>query len=137
MVVSRRRKPEASPLSISVDRSDPGAPAIKVGGDLAFTTAGPLRAEVDRLLAEGPPTLVLDFGDLLFIDSTGLSVIVHAWREGQQGGTAIRLAGTPRFLETILDMTGVTGLLARPPAGARRERPTTGNVRDASASASA
>lgn len=115
------RKPEATPLSIAVDCSDPAAPVISVGGDLAFTTSGPLRAEVDRALAERPPVLVLDFADLLFIDSTGLSVIVHAWREGQQVGTAIRLRSTPRFLDTILDMTGVTGLLARPLPTARTE----------------
>lgn len=114
MVAPRRNTPEATPLNISVDRSDPVAPVVKVGGDLAFTTAAPLRAEVDRLLAERPTTLVLDFGDLLFIDSTGLSVIVHAWREGQQCGTAILLREPPRFLTTILDMTGVTGLLSRP-----------------------
>lgn len=135
MVVSQRRKPEATPLSISVDRSDPDAPLIKVTGDLAFTTAAPLRAEVDRMLADHPPALVLDFGELLFIDSTGLSVIVHAWREGQQGGTAIRLRDTPRFLETILDMTGVTGLLARPHA--RPELPGAGSARGTSTSASA
>ncbi|MGN9806148.1 STAS domain-containing protein [Micromonospora sp. L32] len=115
------RKPEATSLSLAVDHSDPAAPVISVGGDLAFTTSGPLRAEVDRALAERPPVLVLDFADLLFIDSTGLSVIVHAWREGQQVGTAIRLRATPRFLDTILDMTGVTGLLARPLPTARTE----------------
>ncbi|MEH1102214.1 STAS domain-containing protein [Micromonospora sp. CPCC 205561] len=103
-----------TPLSVAVDRSDPDVPLIRVGGDLAYTTAGPLRAEVDRILVEAPPALVLDFADLLFIDSTGLGVIVHAWREGQQGGTVLRLHAVPRFLETILDMTGVTGLLARP-----------------------
>ncbi|KAB1906773.1 STAS domain-containing protein [Micromonospora sp. AMSO31t] len=106
-----------------MDRSDPAAPAIRVGGDLAFTTAAPLRAEVDRLLAEIPRTLVLDFRDLLFIDSTGLSVIVHAWRDGQQGGTSLQLRETPRFLATILDMTGVTALLSRP----QPDRPTTGS----------
>ncbi|MEU7998064.1 STAS domain-containing protein [Micromonospora sp. NPDC049060] len=99
---------------MTVDRSDPAAPLIRVGGDLAYTTAGPLRAEVDRILADAPPALVLDFTGLLFIDSTGLGVIVHAWREGQQCGTALRLCAVPRFLATILDMTGVTGLLARP-----------------------
>jgi anti-sigma B factor antagonist len=99
---------------MTVDRSDPDAPVIRVGGDLAYPTAAPLRAEVDRMLAEAPPALVLDFGDLLFIDSTGLGVIVHAWREGQQGGTVLQLRGVPRFLAAILDLTGVTGLLARP-----------------------
>ncbi|MFI7213376.1 STAS domain-containing protein [Micromonospora maritima] len=119
MVVPQRRKPEATPLSISVDRSDPSVPVVRVGGDLAYATAGPLRAEVDRLLAERPHALVLDFGDLVFLDSTGLSVIVHAWREGQHAGTAIELRAVPRFLETILDMTGVTGLLERPPVDGR------------------
>ncbi|MEV1146633.1 STAS domain-containing protein [Micromonospora sp. NPDC049799] len=99
---------------MSVDRSDPDAPLIMVGGDLAYTTAAPLRYEVERALADAPAVLVLDFAGLEFIDSTGLGVIVHAWREGQQAGTAIELRAVPRFLETILNMTGVMGLLARP-----------------------
>ncbi|MFI9638936.1 STAS domain-containing protein [Micromonospora sp. NPDC051925] len=99
---------------MSVDLADPRSPVISVGGELAFTTSGPLRTEVDRVLTTRPPVIVFDFSDLLFIDSTGLSVIVHAWREGQRAGTLIRLRATPRFLTTILDMTGVTGLLARP-----------------------
>nr|WP_245712901.1 STAS domain-containing protein [Micromonospora nigra] len=92
---------------------------IRVGGDLAYTTAAPLRAEVDAVLLDAPPELVLDFGDLIFIDSTGLGVIVHAWREGQQAGTTLRLRSVPRFLEAILDMTGISGLLRRPVAGSR------------------
>ncbi|WP_243707823.1 STAS domain-containing protein [Micromonospora sp. KC606] len=124
--MSAGRKPEATPLSVYVDRSDPHAPVISVGGDLAFTTAGPLRAEIDRALGERPAAIVLDFADLLFIDSTGLSVIVHAWREGQQCGTTLRLRSTPRFLDTILDMTGVAGLLARPLAAPGVERSGTG-----------
>ncbi|RKN51938.1 anti-sigma factor antagonist [Micromonospora costi] len=104
---------------MSVDRSDPAAPLIHVGGDLAYTTAAPLREEIDRLLATAPPVIGLDFGDLRFIDSTGLAVIVHAWREGQQAGVSVRLHHVPRFLTAILDLTGVTGLLARPVAGSR------------------
>ncbi|MFI2713644.1 STAS domain-containing protein [Micromonospora sp. NPDC018662] len=102
-----------------MDRSDPNVPVVRVGGDLAYATAAPLRAEIDRLLATRPAALVLDFGELVFLDSTGLSVIVHAWREGQQAGTGIELRAVPRFLETILDMTGVTGLLDRSPVGGR------------------
>ncbi|RKN48711.1 anti-sigma factor antagonist [Micromonospora endolithica] len=99
---------------MSLDRSNRDAPVITVGGDLVYTSAAPLHAEVDRILADKPALLVLDFAALEFIDSTGLGVIVHAWREGQQSGTALELRAVPRFLATILDMTGVTGLLARP-----------------------
>ncbi|AEB45786.1 sulfate transporter/antisigma-factor antagonist stas [Micromonospora maris AB-18-032] len=100
-----------------VDRSDPDMPVIRVGGDLAYTTASPLRSEIDRELQAGPATLVLDFANLQFIDSTGLSIIVHTWREGLRDGVTLRLRAVPRFLETILDMTGVTNLLARSTSG--------------------
>ncbi|WP_341716030.1 STAS domain-containing protein [Micromonospora sp. FIMYZ51] len=109
-----------TPLSVRVDHADPDMPVILVGGDLAYTTAAPLRAEVDRILATTPTSLVLDFAELTFIDSTGLSVIVHAWREGQREGTMLRLRSVPRFLETILDLTGVAGLLARTNTAERR-----------------
>ncbi|MBU8860625.1 MULTISPECIES: STAS domain-containing protein [unclassified Micromonospora] len=114
-----------------MDRSDPAVPVVAVGGDLAYATAGPLRAEIDRLLAGYPTTLVFDFGDLQFMDSTGLSVIVHAWREGQQAGTAIELRAVPRFLETILDLTGVTGLLDRSPVDDAAGQPVPGSTASA------
>ncbi|MFC0004100.1 STAS domain-containing protein [Micromonospora siamensis] len=122
-MASHGRKAENNPLTVGVDDSDPEAPLLRVAGDLAFTTAAPLRAAVDRLLAGRPSAIVFDFGELLFIDSTGLSVIVHAWREGQRSGTVVRLRSTPRFLTTILDMTGVTGLLDRPLPAARADQP--------------
>lgn len=114
IVPSDGRGPEANQLSMSVDRSDPDMPLIRVGGDLAYLTAAPLRAEVDRVLAEAPRGIVLDFADLVFIDNSGLGVIVHAWREGQEVGTTLRLRAVPRFLATILDITGVAALLDRP-----------------------
>ncbi|BCL17088.1 STAS domain-containing protein [Micromonospora sagamiensis] len=109
---------------MSIDDSDSVAPLVTVAGDLDFTTALPLRTALDHLLAARPPTIVLDFGGLLFIDSTGLAVIVHAWREGRQNDTVIRLRAVPRFLETILDITGVSGLLARTTREDECERPT-------------
>ncbi|WP_234588600.1 STAS domain-containing protein [Micromonospora sp. MH99] len=89
-------------------------PLIRVGGELAYLTVAPLRAEVDRVLADAPRAVVLDFADLHFMDSSGLGVIVHAWREGQEVGTTLRLRAVPRFLATILDITGVAALLDRP-----------------------
>ncbi len=124
MSVPQRRKPESTPLTMSIDDADSAAPLITVAGDLDFTTATPLRTALDHLLAARPPVIVLDFGGLLFIDSTGLAVIVHAWREGHQQGTLIRLRAVPRFLATILDITGVSGLLARTTREDERERPT-------------
>ncbi|KOX07121.1 sulfate transporter [Micromonospora sp. NRRL B-16802] len=98
---------------MSIDQSDPDRPLIRVGGELAYATSAPLRVELDRLLANAPQALVLDFADLDFIDSTGLAVIVHGWRVGQQVDTTLLLRAVPGFLATILEITGVAGLLGR------------------------
>ncbi|WP_433120811.1 STAS domain-containing protein [Micromonospora sp. CA-246542] len=120
-MLSEGRRADAKPLSVAVDRSDPDVPLIRVGGELAYATSAPLHAEIDRILADAPRAIVLDFADLTFIDSTGLAVIVHAWREGQAVGAALRLRSVPRFLATILDITGVATLIGRPLPTARPE----------------
>lgn len=118
-MLSEGRRLDATPLNMSVDRSDPATPLIHVGGELAYATASPLQAEVDRIVADAPHAIVLDFADLTFIDSTGLAVIVHTWRAGQEIGAVVRLRSVPRFLETILDITGVATLLGRPLSSTR------------------
>lgn len=120
-MLSEGRIADAKPLIMSVDRSEPDMPLIRVGGELAYATSAPLHAEIDRILADAPRAIVLDFADLTFIDSTGLAVIVHAWREGQAAGTGLRLHSVPRFLATILDITGVATLIGRPMPSARPE----------------
>ena len=117
ILVLQGRRPQATPLTVSVDTATPEAPVVEISGDLEFTSAAKLRVEVERLLAEAPPRIVLDFAQLRFMDSTGLSVIVQAWQEGSTTGTVIELRSTPRFLDTILDITGVSSLLARSAQG--------------------
>lgn len=109
------RKSDGRTLTVSVDAGDARRPLVVVGGDLDFTTAGELRMELDDLLSGRPDVITLDFASLEFIDSTGLSVIVHAWQAAHDTGTEVRLGAVPRFLATILDITGVAGLLGEGP----------------------
>jgi anti-anti-sigma factor len=113
ILVLHGRRPAATPLTVAVDTGAPDAPVVLVGGDLDYGNAARLRSTVERLLDEAPRTIVLDFAGLTFMDSTGLSIIVQAWQEGTEHGTLIQLRSTPRFLESILDITGVGSLLSR------------------------
>ena len=114
----------ATPLSVSVEPTAAGEVVLLVGGDLEFPNAHQLRTEIDKVLADPPTVLTLDFTALTFIDSTGLATIVHAWQAGARTGTLLRLRGAPRFLTAILDLTGLTDLLARPPQGSGAGRDT-------------
>ncbi|MFC7549900.1 STAS domain-containing protein [Plantactinospora sp. GCM10030261] len=106
----------ATPLRLTADTSEPTCPVVLVGGDLDFQTSGGLWVELERLIETGPGRLVIDTTALRFVDSTGLSVIVRAWRACQEAGILLTLRGVPAFLENILRITGVAELLARQPA---------------------
>ncbi|WP_232534195.1 STAS domain-containing protein [Plantactinospora sp. KBS50] len=93
--------------------TDAGHPALLVGGDLDYCTAPALWAELHGMIDQAPHRLTLDVADLRFVDSTGLAVIVQAWRACQESGTVLGLRTVPRFLESILRITGVAELLAR------------------------
>ncbi|SNT45595.1 anti-anti-sigma factor [Asanoa hainanensis] len=107
-----RRVPDQVPLVVEVEDS-----VVTVRGDLDFPCADILRVALASALDRGPATLTIDVERLTFIDSTGLAVLVHAWRRGQEAGVPVTLRSVPRFLASILDITGVGELLARPAAG--------------------
>jgi anti-anti-sigma factor len=100
-------------LRIAVDASGPSV-VVTVGGDLDYPTADTLRDTLGEVLAAHPASVTIDVGALSFIDSTGLAVLVHAWRNGAATGVPLRLRHEPPFLLTILEFTGVGELLARP-----------------------
>jgi anti-anti-sigma factor len=77
---------------------------VTLAGELAYETANQVRPRLSRIAAHGCRRLVLDAARLVFLDSTGLSVLVAA-RLGmvRRGGRMeIRaLSGQPaRFLAT-------------------------------------
>lgn len=53
---------------------------IVVSGELDIASAPTLRAELDRVVRQEEGTVVVDLGDVTFIDSTGLAVLLNATR---------------------------------------------------------
>ena len=98
---------------MSVDATGPSV-VVTVGGDLDYPCADALRETIDEVFQGGATAITVDCGPLTFIDSTGLAVLVHAWRRGLETGVPVRLRHQPPFLVTILDFTGVGELLERP-----------------------
>ena len=104
--------PDPAPLVVEV--ADGPDAVVTVRGDLDFPCADALRVALTSALDREPATLTLDVERLTFIDSTGLAVLVHAWRHGQEMGVPVTLRAAPPFLTSLLDITGVGELLARP-----------------------
>lgn len=59
---------------------DPTTAVIEVGGEIHVSTAPELSHALNVAIDEGRTRLVLDLGDVMFIDSTGLAVLLNALR---------------------------------------------------------
>jgi anti-sigma B factor antagonist len=85
---------------------------LHVAGALDAYTAPDLRAELDAsLAADALPTLVLDLGELDFLDSTGLRVLVETHSALAARDGALRLRNATATTRRLLDITGLSDVL--------------------------
>jgi anti-anti-sigma factor len=90
-----------------VDRElRPGCRQVTVIGELDLSVATELEAALDRL--ERDATVVIDFQECDFIDSTGIAVIIKAYQRFEEGGGRIAVYGASDQVHRILAITGLT-----------------------------
>jgi anti-sigma B factor antagonist len=98
--------------SFTVVESDPDARTrvLAAAGEIHVTTAPELADRLNAAIDVGRDRIVLDFGEVAFIDSTGLSVLLAALRRvGPQDGALVIACTNPTVLRlfeiTRLDTT--------------------------------
>jgi anti-sigma B factor antagonist len=84
-----------------------GAVVVAVEGELDLFTAPVLRDEVRDAIKQDGPTLVFDLASLSFMDSSGLSVLIEAWRLATSQGGGVCLAAPQDPVARILRTTGL------------------------------
>jgi anti-sigma B factor antagonist len=98
-------------LSWIVEREQGRAVVAPVGTVTVGTSAG----FEDALLALAAETdVVLDLGEVTFVDSSGLSVLIAAYKAGRKHRHTVVLDPVPPFLERVLEVTGLGTLLLAP-----------------------
>ncbi|MGW3355455.1 STAS domain-containing protein [Streptomyces bungoensis] len=98
---------------------DPGTLTVRLRGELDYDTSDDLLDAVLEQLTAGqaPRDVRLDFGDLTWIDSTGLSTLLMIHRRASTLGATLHLENRPAVLERMLLMTNVLDHLTAPAAG--------------------
>jgi len=89
--------------------SGPNHLLVGVAGELDDYTAPALRDRVRKEL-EGRTgvNVTLDLGNMTFIDSTGLGVLVGVRRRVREGGGALELRGATPATTKVLEITGLS-----------------------------
>lgn len=95
---------------------------MRVAGELDLATAEELDSRLMEILARAHQ-VVLDLGELSFMDSTGLASIIRAVNRADGVGAVLEIAAPlPPQPKRLLELTGVISRLAftsappRPPA---------------------
>lgn len=89
---------------------------VRCAGELDFSVAGELRAELEAAYAPGIALLVIDMSELTFIDSSGLQCLLeaHVWCESH--GARLEVARS-RAVQRVLDIAGAIFAAPAPDEG--------------------
>jgi anti-sigma B factor antagonist len=98
----------------TVTTSAPGGAAepsewavLRVAGELDAATGPVLRSRLVELVDEGVRHIVLDLGDVPFLDSSGLGVLVTGLKRLRIAGGTLRLAGCRPPVRAVLKITSL------------------------------
>jgi anti-sigma B factor antagonist len=99
-------------LTLELAHTDGGC-TVRCGGEIDLATAERLRDVLDRVVADGTGRVVLDIGDVTFIDSNGLNAIVTAYTDLRARGRTLQVRRPSRqarrlfaisLIDTIVDI---------------------------------
>jgi stage II sporulation protein AA (anti-sigma F factor antagonist) len=108
----RRELVDPELLVVMTTHPEPGLVLVKARGEVDLTTSPALAAELDQaLLPPSPEHLAVDLGEVTFISSSGLLVLIELYQRSEQCGTATRLVSVSRPVRRVLDMTGLDSVL--------------------------
>ena len=107
---------EAPTLAIATEVQD-GLTHVRLAGELDFGTAAQLVAELEHLSHEDR-RVVLDLRELVFMDSSGLAVILRYHRRARDAEWDLVVIRGPEPVDRVFRMTrtdSILGLLDVPP----------------------
>ena len=104
-----------APFNVEADTLEGGIWVFAVAGELDQATAPALREPLHQAVEDGASKVVIDMTSCGFIDSTGLGVIVEAWKalQARNGEAAAFAICCPEpEVRRLLQITGLDQAIA-------------------------
>ncbi len=92
-------------VEVSIDEHAEAYSVIAVRGEVDLHTAPKVQYAIERAAGTNG-AVILDMGDVAFMDSTALSALVRAKDTLQERGISLRLASPSKAVERIFSVTG-------------------------------
>jgi anti-sigma B factor antagonist len=97
-------------LDIAVETTG-GATVVTPRGRLDLLSAADLKARLAQAVADGGKRLVVDLGEVPFVDSSGLGALIAGLKAARQVGGDLRIARPAEQARTILELTTLDRVL--------------------------
>ena len=83
-----------------------------LSGEIDHHAAGRLREQIDaRILSASPERVVLDFGGVGFMDSSGIGLILGRYRLLQDTGGVLAVQGVSAQIAKMLRLSGIGSII--------------------------
>jgi anti-sigma B factor antagonist len=114
---TRRRTRRRPLVEIQIEHrtADPWD-VLDVAGEVDLSTAPALRAKLEELIDGGSRLLVINLGPVTFMDSSGLSVLVSAFKAMREVDGRIAVVCANPAISKIFTITGLDRVLAIHPS---------------------
>ncbi|MGX5183455.1 STAS domain-containing protein [Streptomyces avermitilis] len=99
---------EQAPLSIDVTLPREDVALVTVKGFLDVDTGTELHHHLANQMHHGRRHLLLDLSAVPFMDSSGINIILKAYKETRRVEGSVRLIDPAPAVQRILDLTGVS-----------------------------
>jgi anti-anti-sigma factor len=96
---------------ISTGAEEDGSPIVMLSGELDSSNIDQLREAVASILALRPKRMIFDLGQLRFMDSAGISVLVGIAAELE----AVQIRDPTPIVRRLIEVTGLSGVLTVAP----------------------
>lgn len=84
---------------------------VHISGDLDLSAATELRSVLETVVNETDRALILDLGQLNYIDSTGIGIIISVVKIRDEIQGAFHARHIPTNIMKLFDITGISGFL--------------------------
>jgi anti-anti-sigma factor len=101
-----------APFKASAAHFDDGIRVVEVRGELDLSTAPELEGPLEEAVSAADASLLIDLTECDFIDSTGIALIVRAWKRLDGGGNGkdphrVVICSDNEQVRRVLDITGL------------------------------
>ncbi|HVV37149.1 MAG TPA: STAS domain-containing protein [Acidimicrobiales bacterium] len=94
-----------NPLSVTT-ATEGGQTVVGVSGEVDAASADTLRNAIFEVIDGDDPRVTVDMGEVSFMDSSGLRVLIAGYKAAEQAGGALTVRNPSDVVQRLLEITG-------------------------------